>query len=52
VPCDSGGCVDEAGTNSTNQSIANQLCADREANGCGEPINSDPMDEPLDEPEA
>lgn len=50
IKCDGSGCINEPGSNPNNQSFANQLRADREANGCGEPIDSDPVEELLDPP--
>ena len=34
--CSSSGCVDETGSNETNQAIADQLCAQYDSQGCPE----------------
>ena len=45
IACSSSGCVDETGSNATNQAIADGICAQFESDGCpdiqleGSPVN-------------
>lgn len=43
IGCTGSSCIDETGTDPTNQSIANQLCEQYEREGCPPPLTGEPF---------
>ena len=48
IGCSGSGCIDETGSNETNQAIANQLCAQYESQGCPDTMSGEPYIAPVE----